>query len=305
MRIRKRPAFTIFELLVALVLFLVLLGLLFPLILKMRAQARRVQSSNNLHQLALANHNYCSTNGVFPSGNDSKNLSAAAYLLPYIEQDDAAAKIDFTKDVDDKTNAEARKLVIKIFLSPQDPLANVKDEWGATNYLFSAGTKPSLKDNDGVCYQDSKVQFGDIEDGTSNTLLVCETLKGDGGTKGVDVKRQHVFLKEDDLKDMDDEAGVTNFKDNKNIAGDRCASWMDGRFLQGTFTATRLPNGERPDVSCGGVGGLSALRSLDNVICVGLCDGSVHSFRVQKVDKDAWKAIATRAGGEVTAFPDN
>jgi type II secretory pathway pseudopilin PulG len=305
MRNRKRPAFTIFELLVVLVLFLLLLGLLFPLIFRAQAQAQRNRTLNNLKQLGLACHNYNATIGAMPAGNDANNFSASARLLPYIEQDNVFKAIDFSKDVDDKANAEIRKAIIKTFLSVRDDVPQVKAEWGATNYLFSAGSKPSLKDNDGVFYQDSKVRFADITDGTSNTVMIGETLKGDGGTKAVDVKRQHVLLKEEDLKGIDDEAGVKDFKDNKNIAGDRCASWMDGRFLQGTFTATRLPNDERPDVSCGGVGGLSALRSVDEMISVELCDGSAHLFKVKKIDKDLWKALATRAGGEVVEIPDN
>jgi hypothetical protein len=282
-----------------------LLGFLFPLILRARAQAARARKINNLHQLSLACHNYAATLDVLPPGNDKNNFSASVWLLPYLEQDNLAQRIDFKKDIDDKANAESRKATIKVFLSPQDDIPAVKPEWGATNYLFNAGSKPSLTDNDGVVFQDSKVRFPDITDGTSNTLLVGETLKGDGGTKALDVKRQHVLLKEGDLKGIDDETGVKDFKDNKNIAGDRCASWMDGRFLQGTFTATRLPNDERPDVSCGGAGGLSALRSLDDVISVGMCDGSAHLLRVKKIDKDLWKALATRAGGEVVEIPEN
>src|SRR5712692_6356911 len=149
MRIYKRRAFTIFELLVVLVLFLLLLGLLFPLILKARAQALRAQKLNNLKQLGIACHNYLATNNVLPPGNDDKNFSANAYLLPYIEQDNVFRNIDFKKDVDDKANAKMREVTIKTFLSPQDDVAKVKDEWGATNYLFSAGSKPSLEDNDG------------------------------------------------------------------------------------------------------------------------------------------------------------
>ena len=78
---------------------------------------------------------------------------------------------------------------------------------------------------------------------------------------------------------------------------DRCASWMDGRFLQGTFTATRVANDPRPDVTCEGAGGLSGLRSLTDVITVAMGDGSVRSI-TRKHDIELWKALATRNGGE-------
>ena len=65
------------------------------------------------------------------------------------------------------------------------------------------------------------------------------------------------------MKGIKDDTGVKDLENDKNIAADRCASWMDGRFLQGTFTGTRTINDDKPDVNCGGIGGLSALRSVD------------------------------------------
>jgi hypothetical protein len=203
------------------------------------------------------------------------------------------------KSIDDKANAEMRKVKIQVFLSPQDPLEKVNDDYGATNYLFNAGSKPDLEKNDGVFFLESKTRFADITDGTSNTLMIGETLKGDGGTKATDVKRQYVKLDKDALKNLKDETGVQEWKDGKHIAGDRGASWMDGRFLQGTFTGTRRPNDEKPDVSCDSLGGLSALRSLDDMISVSFCDGSARLINAKKIKMDVWKALCTAAGGEV------
>ena len=190
--------------------------------------AKRTQSINNLKQIGLASLSYNDANTTFPSGNDKNNFSAAAYLLPYIEQNNVYQLIDFKKPMDDKANAPARAPIIKVFLSPRDGIMMVSKDFGATNYLFNAGSKPSLEDNDGIFYQDSKVKLTDITDGTSNTLLAIETLKGDGGVKAVDVRRQHVLLKKGDLKDIKDETGVKDWKDDKNIAADRCAKKLDG-----------------------------------------------------------------------------
>ncbi len=295
----RRTAFTLFQLLLVLALLLLLFALLLPLIAKARQQAERARKLNNLKQLALACHNYNDSFGFLPAGNDAKNYSAAAKLLPFVEQDNLYKSIDMTKAMDDPANATARSTLVKVFLSPLDPQARPNKDYGATNYLFCAGSKPSLKDNDGIFYQDSKVKIpGDIPDGTSNTIMIGETLKGDGGTKAVDVKRQYVKYKAEALKGLKDDAGEQDFKDDKNIAGDRCASWMDGRFLQGTFTGTRLPNDARPDVDCGGAGGLSGLRSLDDTVGVGMGDGSARLIK-KTVSKETWKALMTRNGGEV------
>jgi type II secretory pathway pseudopilin PulG len=291
-----RSAFSLFELLVIIAVLALLAALLLPAIAKVRQAASRMQSQNNLKQLGLACHNYLDSYRVFPPGNDAQGFSTIARLLPFVEQQNLYKLIDFKKASTDPVNAEVRKIQVKLFLSPNDPIQQVKGEPGATNYLFNAGSKPALEDNDGVFYQDSKVQIAQITDGLSNTLMIGETLKGDGGTKAVDVKRQHVALAKDALKEIKDEAGVKEFADNKHIAGDRCAAWIDGRFLQGTFAGNRLINDKRPDVTCGGAGGLSGLRSLNNMAHIALCDGSVRSID-QRLDLAVLKALAGRNDG--------
>ena len=242
MKTRSRRAFTLFQLLVILALLAVLFALLLPAIAKRApAAAARNQSANNLRAnsaIAIAKCTYNDANGTLPPGNDNNNFSGLAYILPYIEQNNVYQLIDFKKPMDDKANAAARAPIIKVFLSPRDGIMMVNKDFGATNYLFNAGSKPSLEDNDGIFYQDSKVKFPDITDGTSNTLSLWTCA------------RQNVLLKKGDLKDIKDETGVKDWKDDKNIAADRCASWMDGRFLQGTFTGTRNMNDEKPDVNC-------------------------------------------------------
>jgi type II secretory pathway pseudopilin PulG len=297
----RRRAFTIFQLLVLLALFAFFLALIFPIILRLRVAAGRAQSSNNLKQMALALHNYYATNNLLPPGNDANHYSVSARTLPYIEQDNLYKLIDFKKPSDDPANANVRATLIKTFLDPQDPQFMVVPGSGPTNYLYNAGSKPDLKDNDGVFYEDSKVKFPDITDGLSNTLMVVSTLKGDGGMMAKDVLRQHVLLDKNALKGLKEDSGEKEWKENKHIAGDRCASWIDGRFLQGTFTGTRAPSDSRPDVNCGGAGGLSAARSMERVNLIALCDGSVRSM-VSTVGLETWKRLACRNDGQ--AIPD-
>ena len=74
----KRPGFTLFQLLVVLAVLAILFALFLPAIAKIRVSAARIQSQNNLRQIALATLNYESAYGVFPPGIDSKGFSTAA-----------------------------------------------------------------------------------------------------------------------------------------------------------------------------------------------------------------------------------
>ena len=264
---RCRRGFTLFQLLIILALLAILFALLVPAIAKARLSAARTQSVNNLKQLVLAINNVASNTptGQLPSGEDDNHFSVSAHLLPYIEQQNVYQMIDFKKSVDDKANAPARKVMIRTFLSPRDPVMQVNDDMAATNYLW----------NDKVFSLNSKPLFPNSFGGrTSGIICAGETLKGNPLAPADDVHRRHVLLKKEALKGLKEDAGVEDFKNGKNVVATRGASWMDGRFLQGRFNGARALNDERPDVDCGGVGGLSTLRSYDDQILVGMGDGS-------------------------------
>src|SRR4051812_1414081 len=106
MRSRPRPGFSVFDLLVILAILAVLLGLLLPAVQKVRSAATRAQSQNNLKQIGLACHNYHDAMNALPPGNNANHFSAAAHLLPYLEQDNLYKQIDFQKDSTDKANEQ-------------------------------------------------------------------------------------------------------------------------------------------------------------------------------------------------------
>jgi prepilin-type processing-associated H-X9-DG protein len=299
MRKHTRPAFTLFQLLSLLALLGLLFALLLPAVAKVRQTASRTNSVNNLKQLAIACHNYHDVYAAFPPGIDKNRFSAAARLLPFVEQQNLYMQLDFNKPATDPPNALVGKTQIKLFQSPLDPQPPGTAE-GANNYFFNAGPEPALAGNKGgVFYLDSKVKLTDIAnaDGTSNTIMLGETLRGDGGKKAMDVKRQYVLLGKDTLAGLKDESGVKEFKDDKHIAGDRGFHWIDGRFLQTTFTGTRVPNDMKPDVGCAGEGGLSALRSLDGKINISMCDGSVRTIS-KDISLDVWKNLTSWNDGQ-------
>jgi hypothetical protein len=377
----RRPGLTSVQLLIVLAVIGFILGFMMAAIAASQRRAREVAALNNLAEIQTAVLLHCDAYSQCPSGNDQNNYSALAHLLPYLDQDDLHGDIDFKKPVDDPANDKARRTAVSLFMSNRDPAAVVRDARAPSSYMFNAGTKPGLKDNDGVFYQDSRVDLVQLAnaDGLSRTAAIVENLVGDGGKQAVDVRRQHVVLTREALRtgkpparpsdqqlaaliaDLDskefpvrekasavleklgaailpdlrkvlagkptlelrqrveslvkkaeasldiptelkDDLGQAEWKAGRNIAGDRGGSWMDGRFLQTTFTATRPPNDERADVGIEGLGGLSSVRSLDGKMRVVFCDRHVQILPAN-IDFKIWKAIMTRNGQEEVQLP--
>ncbi|MES2793661.1 MAG: DUF1559 domain-containing protein [Planctomycetota bacterium] len=199
----SRRGFTLIELLVVIAIIAVLIALLLPAVQQAREAARRTQCNNNLKQTGLALHNYHDTYNVFPPGSAGALVGEYGYsfwvgILPYVDQANAYNRLstlgaNFGNVGNDPTNgAVLNGVVPPHMVCPSSALpsryvggevpycpagialvtyvgimGNV-DLQTSNNVLY--GTSSSA----GILHAGSKVNFRDITDGSSNTIVVGE-----------------------------------------------------------------------------------------------------------------------------------
>ena len=183
-------AFTLVELLVVVAIIGILIGMLLPAVQQVREAARRTSCMNNLTQLGLAMHNYEFSFGHLPAGvmdtagpiqNVAKgqHVSWTVHLLRFMEQNGVADAFDIPSGTYSVKNAPARAMVMYIFNCPSQSI--VQDNTLAAGLSHYAGCHHSVEapidvDNDGLLFLNSAINYGDIYDGSSNTILIGEFI---------------------------------------------------------------------------------------------------------------------------------
>lgn len=188
----RRLGFTLSQLVTVGAVFLFLLGLLFPAVLKTREAASRSTCQNNLKQIGVALNNYASANGATSGGYLCPLMDYTGQkpmwhpfwysLYPYMEQDALYRRGLNSEGGWDNNNHNA---VIKYLLCPSDTTHNAglcksgAADWAGTSYaplhtLFGAQKvyQPDL----GVYRSIGKYTLGNIPDGTANQFCVVERL---------------------------------------------------------------------------------------------------------------------------------
>jgi prepilin-type N-terminal cleavage/methylation domain-containing protein/prepilin-type processing-associated H-X9-DG protein len=319
---KNRRAFTLIELLVVIAIIGILIALLLPAVQKVREAANRAKCSNNLKQFGLALHGYHDAMGFFPGARDSYPLafSPHAHLLPFLEQQNLYQIIDFTGEHGATTtykgvNAQAAETPVTFFSCPSDmgfvpggngAVAGVI--FGGTNYASCVGTGASSSgvtngdyvSGDGIFLLTHPIAIKDVTDGTSNTAAFSESVYGNGlaaqsplppGSADPTVVAIDI---NGSAMDPDTCAATDTYTGQR---GDR---WINGGYLSTAYNHYLTPNSATLDcLNTANNYGLKTARSRHSGgVNLLLCDGSAR-FVSNSISLDTWRALATRAGGEV------
>ncbi len=312
--------FTLIELLVVIAIIAVLVALLLPAVQQARAAARRTQCKNNLKQLGLALHNYADTHRMFPAGHLDTGTTGKAYrhqfswmtyLLPYIDQENVYQLIDFRKigpsnsqpnpngSVPNNPAFEpAGKVDVAVFICPSDPTGRVDSKWAPTNYLGNQGTHcrcRGLKCN-GIFGHNTWTRLSQIIDGTSNTIAIGETLKGDLNPSTL--QDNYIYARRGGGVGANAE-NIDSCQSLPPNASDRATIWIGGWPQHNMFSTNRPPNDPRFDCKApsNGCTNFAARSAHPGGAQVLHCDGSVH-FVSDSISTQVYQALGTRNGGE-------
>ncbi|WP_422928844.1 DUF1559 domain-containing protein [Singulisphaera sp. PoT] len=328
----RRDAFTLIELLVVIAIIGVLIALLLPAVQAAREAARRGQCMNNLKQIGLALHNYHGAHNSFPVGFLSPTgavpattsplqyrWSALAQMTPFLEQSNLFQAFNFDFPIAYKpsgagspfwpfypANTTAMAIRVASFLCPGDGAAAPAPDTGPSNYTFCSGDGGNGGDAtnaNGVFILGRSQSVATILDGTSQTAAVSEQWLGIAGPYSLPagsnppspLPRAFARVSAAPLTDAGCAVAGNGWLLNKG------ACWWDGNYLNTLYNHYLTPNSPYNDCIVYHNPGWKAARSLHpggaNIL---FADGHARSVQ-NSVNPGVWRALATRAGGEVVS----
>jgi prepilin-type N-terminal cleavage/methylation domain-containing protein len=337
----RRPAFTLVELLVVMIIIGVLMALLLPAVQKIREAARTSSCAGNLRQIGLAVLNFEACQRRFPpsfqttvpnADGSINGWSPQALLLPYLEQARLSSTIDFNRSYEEAANVQtadgavARLSAMRVptYLCPSERRDEARLEGGTPvhyplNYAMNLGVwfvydPQTGQGGEGAFYPNSKLKAGQFRDGLSYTLCASE------------VKAWQPYFR-NAARPAADLRAVPAAEAIGALGGDFKSSsghteWVDGRAHQVGFTTAYAPNTAVPCAVSGTVydadwtnqqeGKSATVPTFAAVtarsyhvggVNAALMDGSVRWFS-NNTDLGIWRAYSTRAGGEIVPDKD-
>jgi prepilin-type processing-associated H-X9-DG protein len=290
-----RRGVTLVALLVVLAIIAVLAALLLPAVQQAREAARRANCQSNLREIGVALHNYCDLNRGLPPGwrgidpaagvadvEAPRGWAWGAHALPYLEHSNLADAIDFNVSLTDPVHAGMRETPLEIFLCPssnESQLFDLEAEDGSgvlarlarANYVAMFGT----------------TEVEDCEFAPPGTR--CE---GDGDFY------HNSFTTLEGLRDGASQTILVGERDSAAGASTWVGVWPGGEeaIVRVLGVADHVPNhptGHFDDFGSAHPAGANFLFG----------DGAVH-FVSEDIDEWVYRAMATRAGGDIVARPE-
>jgi prepilin-type N-terminal cleavage/methylation domain-containing protein/prepilin-type processing-associated H-X9-DG protein len=327
MRRHHRSGFTLIELLVVIAIIAILIGLLLPAVQKVREAAARMQCSNNLKQISLANMNYESAYGTFLPGVGKNGCCWGTWMipiLPYMEQDNLFSNytnfggLDPLPRYTGGTNAVVSRTRLKSFTCPTDTPQSWGN-WTKHNYALNAGNTTFYQvalplgctPGTAGCTPFGGAPFGWYEHSNlSNDSTFPYTNPPSDPSQG----RMGQPRKITDISD-----GTSNTLMASEVLQGRGNDLRGFTWWGGAagFTTYLPPNSTLPDVITGGIcksttnplmpctttstasyPRLMGARSLHtNGLNAAMCDGSVR-FVQNSISFPVWNALGSSQGGE-------
>ncbi len=332
-----KPAFTLVELLVVIAIIGILIALLLPAVQAAREAARRAACTNNLKQLGLALHNYHAVYNVFPGlgTTSATSFSVQAKLLPFVEQKQLQDLIDFKQplyvtygrgqSILNPAQAHAARTVVSLFRCPSDGAESIYEENPGSfvaggNYMVCTGTGTGTfydlrYKTDGTFYYGSNLGIRDMIDGSSNTMVMSETLLGlrerHTGIVTARGMRERLICSMGGSLNPAPQPGLVGVVNPNlehitstctNWLGTRGFGWIAGRTTSTTFTAYLPPNASAADATAHGLGFIGARSRHPGGVNTLMGDGSVR-FAAETIHLATWRAMATPHGHEAVQAP--
>ena len=313
MTVQRRRGFTLIELLVVIAIIAILTGLLLPAVQKVREAAARMKCTNNLKQFGLAMHGYHDAQGKFPIGSQNNPRQTwVMHIWPDIEQNALSSQNNLNQQfylppgtiggtLNGLTGAR-----VPLYACPSDTVMDISTGyyqrtrgnyvvcWG--NALYddtrapgSGGTATTnnfgmFNHSGGNRSSPGKTTFASLTDGTSNTLMLAESLSaktnGDNDWRG----------------DIHNDDGVFRFH---TVTTPNSTS-PDLISSSAYFTV----NGDPLMPIALGNPQLAAARSRHTGgVNAALGDGSIRFFR-NSISIGTWSALGSMQNGEVVNGSD-
>jgi prepilin-type N-terminal cleavage/methylation domain-containing protein/prepilin-type processing-associated H-X9-DG protein len=345
---KHRKGFTLIELLVVIAIIAVLIALLVPAVQRVREAADRAVCSNNLKQMGVAVHNYHGDYKQFPPGftisvgstdpTQHANATGFTFLLPYLEQADLFHMIDLTQFwYISAGNQTAVQTSIPVFLCPSNngrieldltiySEGALPPMCGATDYAMCRGANGTLYWNwqkipvgvRGVWNIENEgsgvkviVRFGDISDGTSETICMGDAASG---SSLFQVRDQTTNIVRPGASLIQGWGAASVGDTGAYGSGIPLYGSVFAVTNQSQAVASPEPMNRNPAtptqcrVETTGFNGSGNFSTMDSISgfrsnhgsgCNFLfCDGSVR-YLYQGIDQDTYQALSTYAGDEV------